>query len=129
MRPSQIFLYSDREFEGERAAPRPDGSTMGGGIFKRHKMLSVEQMLALEEFVMRHNLPMVRSKIKWAAQKLRIPYQRSVEHLFSKYKREEPGILRFYERCMDELRMEREDIDRTWRAYLHERERYTQRGA
>jgi hypothetical protein len=123
MRPAQIFLYSDRDPEGEGMARRPSGSTEGD-LTKTHKALSIDQVMALEEFVVKHNLPMVKSKIRWAAQKLRIPYQRSVEYLFRKYKKEEPDILEFYERCMDELRTERERMDKAWKKYLYGCRRY-----
>lgn len=103
---------------------RDEGKDVWKKNVRQYKILSVCQIVALEEFFISRNLPITKTNIKWAARELKIPYQRSADYLYNKYKKAQEDTANFYQRCINEFNVVTQNIERCWDLYLKGRQTY-----
>ncbi|AFM97679.1 hypothetical protein EHEL_010550 [Encephalitozoon hellem ATCC 50504] len=85
---------------------------------KHYKILSVDQISALEDFFISKQVPVTKTNIKHASKALKIPYQRSVNYLYNKYKKVQDNAEDFYHRCIHEFSLIMQNVERCWELYL-----------
>ncbi|KAH9412161.1 hypothetical protein HK407_01g00530 [Ordospora pajunii] len=92
------------------------------GVWKRnvrqYKILSIDQIVALEEFFIARQLPVTKTNIKHASKALKIPYQRSVDYMYRKYSKAQENANDFYQQCISEFDGISRSIERCWDLYL-----------
>ncbi|AFN82392.1 hypothetical protein EROM_010480 [Encephalitozoon romaleae SJ-2008] len=85
---------------------------------RHYKILSVDQISALEDFFISKQLPITKTNIKHASKALKIPYQRSVNYLYNKYKKAQENAEDFYHRCIHEFGLIMQNVEKCWEMYL-----------
>lgn len=124
VRISEILFDSDGD--ECRAAPRSEAEDKNAWkkSVRQYKILSAEQIVALEEFFISGNLPITKTNIRLVARKLKIPYQRSANYLHNKYKKHQENAGEFYQRCISEFGLIAQNIEKCWDAYHRGRRAY-----
>ncbi|KAL7348325.1 hypothetical protein P7C65_01s1g00510 [Encephalitozoon intestinalis] len=117
---SDILFGSDVEtIRCEKASGRKeDEKNIWKRNVKHYKILSIDQISALEDFFISRQQPITKTNIKHASKILRIPYQRSVNYLYNKYKRAQESADDFYQKCIHEFGLIMQNIDKSWDSYL-----------
>lgn len=126
IRISDILFDSDVD-SNERQA-RDSSRHKDRGLWRKnvrqYKILSAGQIVALEEFFISRDLPVTKTNIKWAAKELKIPYQRSADYLYNKYKKAQEDTGAFHQRCIKEFNTVTQSIEKCWDSYLKGCEAY-----
>lgn len=117
---SEILFDSDIEEYQCKANKKSDqeDKNLWKKNVRQYKILSASQIVALEEFFINRNLPITKTNIKWAARELKIPYQRSANYLYTKYKQAQENTGDFYQRCIGEFSTIAQNIEKCWDSYL-----------
>lgn len=119
IRLSDILFGSEADTENTAKAPQKDEEkSMWKKNVRHYKILSIDQIIALEEFFIGKQIPITKTNIKHASKVLRIPYQRSVNYLYGKYRRAQENAENFHQQCIHEFGAVMENIEKCWALYL-----------
>ncbi|UYI28438.1 hypothetical protein J0A71_11g23500 [Encephalitozoon cuniculi] len=120
IRLSDILFGSDidAEYCGKASKKKEEEKDTWKKSVKHYRILSVDQIAALEDFFMSRQMPITKTNIKHASKALKIPYQRSVNYLYNKYRRAQENAEDFYQRCIHEFSVIMQNVEKCWDLYL-----------
>ena len=120
IRLSNILFASENDHEYAEMSFGSDceKSSVWKKNIRQYKILSIDQIVALEEFFIARQLPITKANIKHASKTLKIPYQRSVDYMYKKYSKAQENVNDFYQQCISEFDGISRSIERCWDLYL-----------
>lgn len=120
IRLSDILFGSDIDANHCSKVPKKkeEEKSMWKKNVRHYKILSVDQISALEDFFISKQVPITKTNIKHASKALKIPYQRSVNYLYNKYKKAQENADDFYHRCIHDFGLIMQNVEKSWELYL-----------